>query len=131
MVDINKYIGISYKSKGYDFNGLDCYGLVWLFSKLEMGVDLPKFEQFDPYEDRAEVARQMDLNVPLLTGFKTDNPKFGDVVVFKFMGISGHFGIYIENNCVLHILKGTDSTYESFTKGRLKGRLDGIYRLKE
>jgi len=130
-IDISKYIGIPYKSKGYTLEGADCYGLVWLFLKTEMEIILPKFEAYDPYEDKQEVARQMNLNIPLLLGEETNLPEFGDIVLFKFGGISSHLGIYMGSNKVLHILRGTNSTCESYIRGRLKGRLDGIYRLKK
>ena len=130
-MDINKYIGIPYKSKGYGFDGADCYGLLWLFMKEELDIILPMFEQYNPYEDAKEVANQIDINLPLLTGKQVDTPKFGDVVLFRFRGAPSHFGVYIESNKVLHILKGTDSTYESINSVRLKGRIEGIYELKK
>lgn len=130
MIDINKYIGIPYKSKGYWFDGADCYGLVYLFLTLEYGVKLPKFKDYDPFQDVKEVAKQMDLNLPLLSGKPTKFPKFGDLVLFKMRGVPSHLGIYAGNNTVLHILKGTDAVCESLNSTRLKGKVEGFYEFE-
>lgn len=131
MIDINKYIGLPYKNKGYTKEGLDCYGLVRLFLKEELDVDVPKFEQYDTYENKQEVERQFLLNVPLLAGERTETPEFGDICLFRFMGIVSHIGVYIRDGYVLHILRGTNSSYEAINGRRLKGRLEGYYELKE
>lgn len=130
-MDINRYIGIPYKQKGYDFDGVDCYGLVWLFLKNEFDLKLPKYEDIDIYKDIPEMIQTIEAELPLFYGEETTTPKCGDIALFNFRGQPTHFGIYIERNNVLHVLKGTNSTYEKIDRGRLKGRLEGIYELKE
>jgi cell wall-associated NlpC family hydrolase len=130
MIDINKYIGIPYKTKGYDFDGADCFGLVRLFLQNEFGMAMPKFEQYNPDEDIKEVAKQFSLNIPLIAGERVDIPEIGDVALFHFRGIASHIGIYVGNNRVLHILRGTNSTCEAIDSRRLKGRLEGYYGLE-
>ena len=39
MID---YIGIPYKDKGRTFNGCDCYGLLMLYYKKELGIEIPE-----------------------------------------------------------------------------------------
>ena len=131
MTDINKYIGIPFKKKGFDFDGVDCYGLVWLFYREEFGMEMPSFGAYDINEDPKEVARQMNINIPLLIGDQTDTPVFGDAVLFRFRNIPNHMGIYVGNGRVLHVMKGTFSTCESINSCRLKGKLDGYYELRQ
>lgn len=130
MIDINRYIGIPYKQKGYGFDGADCYGLTWLFLKEEFNITLPMYHDIDIYKDVDETVNTIGKEMPLFFGTLTDNPKCGDIALFNFRGRPIHFGIYIERNSVLHILKGTNATYERIDRGRLKGRLEGIYELK-
>lgn len=129
-MNINKYIGIPYKQKGYDFDGVDCYGLVWLFLKEEFDILLPRYHDIDIYKDVEETVNTIGKEMPLFFGSLTNTPKYGDIALFNFRGQPIHFGIYIERNKILHVLKGTDSTYEPFDRGRLKGKLEGIYELK-
>ena len=130
-MNINKYIGIPFKQKGYDFEGVDCFGLVHLFLKEEMGMEIPMFKQYDVFEDPIEVARQFNLNVPLIAGDVTTSPKFGDMALFKFRGVANHIGIYVGNGRVLHAMRGTESACESINSVRLKGRLENYYELRE
>ena len=43
-IDISKYLGIPYKHLGSDWTGINCYGLVRLFYKKELGISIPDYE---------------------------------------------------------------------------------------
>ena len=44
MIDFSKYIGLKFKYKGRDFNGVDCYGLVLLILKNEKQIEFREYE---------------------------------------------------------------------------------------
>ena len=45
MINFSKYINLPYKNLGRSFDGVDCYGLIWLIYKGELGIELPDFTE--------------------------------------------------------------------------------------
>jgi len=43
--NFEKYIGIPFVEYGRSFKGVDCYGLVWLAFKEELGIELPDYDE--------------------------------------------------------------------------------------
>ncbi|BAL85091.1 hypothetical protein SELR_pSRC300180 (plasmid) [Selenomonas ruminantium subsp. lactilytica TAM6421] len=99
MEDIGKYIGITHKYAGADFDKCDCFGLVQLFYK-EHGWS-QSFDDGKPYPTEDEYAQPKywrRLYEYLLRNFTEVDYKdlsFGDVVVFEINGCI-HLGIYLE-----------------------------------
>ena len=46
-LNVEKYVGISYNVNGRDMQSVDCYGLVYLIYKNELGIDLTSFAEDD------------------------------------------------------------------------------------
>jgi len=46
-MNFSKYIGLPYKNKGRNFNGVDCYGIVYLIYKEEKNINLPDFSDIN------------------------------------------------------------------------------------
>ncbi len=130
MIDINKYIGLPYKQKGYDFDGADCYGLIWLFYKNEFNKILPKYENCDTCVNAKLVESQIDVSKMTLDAYKTNTPKTGDLVLFRFRGLVCHLGLYIDDSMVLHILRDVNAVCEPINHGRLSKRVEGIYAFR-
>lgn len=105
LLDINDLLGKPYKShaRGPDF--FDCYGLVIEVEK-RLGHSMPdlytRLAQSDVWEvdpHNIDFAKEM-------TGMeKTEDPSFGDVVVFFNKGRIFHTGVYLKNDDVIHCNK--------------------------
>ena len=121
-----KYIGIPYVTNGRTEEGVDCWGLVRLFYRDELNIDLPSYDTayYGPSDDE-RIASLMDLHKGDWS--KQDNPKVGDVCVFNILGEPCHVGIYIGNNKFLHSRENRDSVIESLDNVKWKNRLEGIY----
>lgn len=130
MIDVNKYIKIPFKSHGRDFNGCDCYGLVRLVLKEEFSKTLPDFWEYNAPDDFQVLQGLFDENTPLLSAKKVEEPKEGDVVLYKFRGYTSHIAVYVGQGRILHILKGIDSCCVPVEHGILKGRVEGYYEPK-
>ena len=132
--NIINYIGIQYISKGRDRNkGLDCWGLVLDFYLNEFGIKLPSFEdRYISSDDQDSVHSFIESNKKELIAkgewAKVTEPQFGDVVLCKIKGINLHTGIVIEENKMLHILRGHNSVVERTNSMNWKHRIEGYYR---
>jgi hypothetical protein len=123
------YLGIPYLKGGRTDQGLSCYGLVWYYYKMELGIDLPKEL---PWDDT------IGIDMSFMSNFKkVDKPEVNDIVLFQtskmpFRSVSAtttgpdHFAIYVGNGYLLHasMKAGVAIT----TMDRLKVGLIGIYR---
>lgn len=112
---MNKYVGIPYVRNGRDYNGLDCYGLVWLVEKEVFNKDIPVLGLL---EDRNSCSL-IKANLPLVNATKVDTPSNGDIVLFFYHGNPTHVGIYY-NNGVLHAMLNIGVVYEALNSRNLR-----------
>ena len=128
-MNYDKYIGLRYKDNGRDIDGIDCWGLVRLYYKEELNIDLPSYvdEYTGPYD--TNVTRAISLYKDSWN--KTTTPAPGDVVLFNIYGEPAHVGVYVGNNKFLHCREGRDSVVESLANIKWNKRLDGIYKYSE
>lgn len=105
MIEIAKYIGIPFESKGASFETADCFGLVRLFYWEEFRVKIPQ-----PISDYRNAKRAyVEYLTEITSHWKTiRQPKQFCVVAMahdtKIPTIVQHFGIYIDG-LILHSLQ--------------------------
>lgn len=125
-MNYNKYIGLPYKNLGRDEAGIDCWGLVRLFYKNELQIDLPSYDNLYTNSDSAEVPE-------LLSKYKDnwlqDNKGApGDVCLFNIYGEPSHVGIYVGDNKFLHAREGRDSVIDSLDSPQWSKRFQGFFK---
>jgi len=125
---IQHLIGIPYQNKGRDpAQGLDCWGLLRVFYREFMGIELPSYE--DTYTDafdRAATSTAIDAHQN--QWHMVDRPKYGDAVLCRINGMACHVGVYLGNNQMLHTQSGHDSALDQIDGFKWKNRLAGFYR---
>jgi len=125
-MNYEKYIGLPYKELGRDVTGIDCWGLVRLFYKQELGIDLPS------YADLYTSSRDPDLPATIESHkdswLLSDTADIGDVCLFNIYGEPLHVGIYIGNNKFIHARDGKDSVVESLDSTQWSKRFQGFYK---
>lgn len=124
----SKFIGIPFVEKTGDFNNADCFGLVVLFYKEIMKIDIfGKLEHYH-YKDIKKILMQYLSEVNTnWKSVKIDNMQFGDVIAMahdlNHPNVIQHFGIYLEDGKMLHTLQDVGShivdikKYEYYIKG--------------
>lgn len=106
-IDFSKYIDIPFKLKGRDFDGVDCYGLICLVFKEELGITLSDFTNID-YEcgwtkfGKNHILENISKEWELI---KDNNFRVLDCHGFRDeTGLLAHIGINIGNNRFIHSL---------------------------
>jgi cell wall-associated NlpC family hydrolase len=96
---------VDYNPKGWTLeDGLFCFSTIWLLHKLEFGVELPR----DPGWQATDLADQESQIITALTdplsGWTEHKgvPVFGDGVLLDVDGHSGHIGVAVGANVMIH-----------------------------
>ena len=126
--DLSRWVGVAYGFGGTIDSSLDCWQLVRLFAKEELGRDYPQY-MYDTENDKNLLAARVYIaNETGLNGAwqAVETPEAGDVLIFRLKGIPIHCGIFVGNGDFLHTLKGRYSCLERLTNWQAQH--DGTYR---
>jgi sulfur carrier protein ThiS len=128
-MQLEKYIGLKYKDKGRDYDGLDCYGLVRLVYKNEFQIDLPSFSSDYTQDDRDRIE---ELIAQYKEGWeKIEQPEVGSIVLFRVLGAESHVGIIVNESQFIHVRENQDSVIENLDSPYWKKRIVGFFRYSE
>ena len=98
------YLMIQFKWNGRDFDGCDCYGLIMLYYKHELGIKLRDYQHNQKHEHKIDAKYYKDN---ALNDFEeVDKPRANDcVIMYNSKGERKHIGIILKNNVVMHITR--------------------------
>lgn len=115
-MNIKNYIGIPFLKNGNDREGCDCWKLIVMVYREQLGIDLPDYAEIfvdDSLASLRRVARTMKEE--RLKWRQVQTPIPYDVILLRIDGLVCHAGLVIDRRRMLHIMDGTDSTVEEFT----------------
>lgn len=110
----NKYIELPYKNLGRDFDGVDCFGLLYLIYRKERNISLPDYTELkydkEWYKNENHILDNINDD-----WIEVSKPfKLYDALIFYNIGwksqIANHIGMYIGEQKFLHILEDRSST---------------------
>jgi cell wall-associated NlpC family hydrolase len=127
MNDISKLIGIPYKSHGRDYKNSDCWGILYLFYRDILNIEIPKYDfGYTNADDLDSVSGK--INSHLNEWKEVKSPVFGDVVLFNIAGKTVHAGVYLNESDFLHSLSGHDSAIDRLDSFAWRKRISSFYR---
>lgn len=130
MYNFGKYIGIPYKNLGRDFSGCDCYGLVYLVYKTELGIVLPDYTELQYSKDWYKEENHILENIDSKWSKVEETPyKIFDALIFYGIGfttVANHIGIYIGDDKFLHVFSSSTSMISRLEK--FSNKLYGVMR---
>lgn len=125
-----KYLGIPYKHLGRDYSGLDCYGLLMLYAKEFLGVELDDWWYEENWANKGQNYFSENYQP---VAFKVDVPKKHDVILIcsdLSVRVPNHVGILVEEpDIFIQCLK--NGVVKSTMNNRLiRTMVEGYYRIK-
>lgn len=121
------YVGIPYLNRGRSREGVDCWGLVQLWYREQLGVEVPDYLwAYTNAHDFESVENAINENKK--TWRRVDEADYGDVLVFRIKGVPIHVGIKQQGDDFLHAFQGTESCLERLSSVAWNRRLTEIYR---
>ena len=127
-----KYVGIPFESKGRTKEGADCYGLVRIVLEENFNMKLPLLNGYSDALNGKETSAYISENTPLLSGEELSDPQVGCVVVLSTsQGLSGHVGVIVDKNMILHTTKENGAVIERIDSNRIKNKIRGYYNVNK
>lgn len=112
----NTYVG-----RPFEIGISDCYSLVYDYYKNELNIKLPEIKRADGwYKKTPNIVNE---NIPpSFIKIKLEEGKKNDIVIFDLLdnNVPCHFGIYLENDLILHHQRNKLSTIELMPPERKK-----------
>ena len=115
-VNLSSLIGRLYEQ-------VNCWQLVREFYMKIYGIELSQYH--GPVTPDAEKTAEL-ITTNRGDFARVEEPRFGDLMLLRILGMECHIGIFIGKGKFLHSLKGTGSVLDSFEK--YKSRVVGYYR---
>lgn len=126
-LNIDPFEGLPYKHAGYGFDGTFCWGLVYLFYREALGIELPRYDKaVKDYKNIGDAHETFEGGSQ--DWIKTEEPHSGDVALIRRGGRIAHCGIYIEPRQMLHIQDDHLSCVTRLDSPLWKNRIYGYYR---
>jgi cell wall-associated NlpC family hydrolase len=127
---ISDYIGLTFKERGRDRNGLDCWGLVRLVLTEQFDIDVPSYAA-DYYSvlNESHISHLIRTHLGFWHPVHPSQP--GDCILFRIHKHPSHIGITVTENWMLHILNDDTVSLDRFDSLRWKRRIVGFYRHKD
>lgn len=108
MSALDSYIRVPFKPQGRDWGGVDCWGLVVLYYREELGIELDSFQDVRVSNLR-DIAKLVQLHRN--SWQLADDPRVGDVAIMKVLvrgaletPLSSHLGLVVKVGPSLGIL---------------------------
>jgi len=123
----SQYIGIPFKSRGRDRNGVDCWGLLRLIYREQLGIELPSYgEEYDSALDYRAVLTTIERHMHEWK--PVTDARIWDAVLLRIRGLPIHLGTVIGEGRMIHVTRGISTCIEGYTSPLWRDRILGFFR---
>jgi murein DD-endopeptidase len=122
------FIGIPFVSKGRSFNGCDCYGLVKLYYKEILNIDIPEtiITAEQPRRTFANYLNEISKNWTATTPAK--NVVVAMSVNAEHPNLVTHFAVMIDDKRFIDTRENMSSYLTSIDDEKIKNQIKGFYK---
>jgi cell wall-associated NlpC family hydrolase len=130
-LDVAGYIGLPFREKGRDRQGLDCWGLLRMIYRERLAVDLPCYtEEYLSTRERDEIARLCGQEKTRWDEVPRGQERPGDAVLLNILGRPVHVGVVVEPGRFIHVMDGLETCLETYASPKWERRVAGFFRLR-
>ena len=124
----NDYIKVPFEEKGRGHDGCDCWGLVQLIYKEQLGIDLPGYEEIYESTNDKEILAKTIRDERNQNWSHPNTGKEFDVIILKMGGVPMHVGIVTKKGHMIHCAKDIGTVHETFKNLRWENKVIGFAR---
>lgn len=106
----SKYVGLEFEDGGRGPEFVDCWGLICLIYRNELGIELPLYSEISP-RNLIAVAREMNKPIEFWQSIEREELQEFDIIGMTQYGSSiiAHVGILTPSGKVLHSERGCNT----------------------
>ncbi|QKF72792.1 hypothetical protein AFAEC_0601 [Aliarcobacter faecis] len=125
---IDKFIGIPFVSRGRSFKGCDCYGLVKLYYKEVLNIEIPEtiITADQPRRTFANYLNEISKNWSLTNPSK--NVVIAMAVNAEHPSLVTHFAVMIDEKRFIDTRENMSSYLTSIDDEKVKNQIKGFYK---
>jgi len=130
-MSLQRFVGVPYVAHGREYTGADCWGLLFLYYRDELGTPIPSYSSEMRERDfhRKDIGPLMDVEIERLW-LQVDEPQPGDGVLLRAGRFNTHVGVFLGAGRMLHSEGPEPSVVARLDDIRLRSRITGFFRLK-
>lgn len=122
-----RVVEVPFEAFGRGYDGVDCWGLVWLAYREIRGINLPSgVGGYSSDEARKEIEALFEQRHAAWVWY--DTPQVMDVALIRVCGALCHVGLIVGKRQMLHTLRRTGTCIEDYSGLRWQSRIEGFYR---
>lgn len=128
-MDWNQYVGLPFQERGRSWEGVDCYGIIYLFYRENWGIDLPWETGYHGVEDTRSITELVNDEAQRWHRVPQGSERMGDVVLLRSTETGKHMGLVVTRGKMLHASRMAEATVvERYNTSTRKARIEGFYR---
>lgn len=129
----NAYIGLPWRERGRDRDGLDCWGLARLVLAEQCGMVLPSYAgDYASIEEREDLAALIaDQSHRLVDPVDRADVRPFDLVLMRYGVAAMHVGVVVEPGRLLHIRRGARSEAPRYDRPLWPHPIASFWRVPE